>query len=111
MCLKYANRLTDEQLKEIYQLFLCEDERIVYLDISRYDDEICLDGKIEIPEFEEEYLKVNPHATLVVDNDYVLSDYNVHHSGNLNEIYRKYMLKTFGADYALDFLFNYMLAN
>ena len=111
MCLKYANRLTDEQLKEIYQLFLCEDERIVYLDISRYDDEICLDGKIEI---EEEYLKVNPHATLVVDNDYVLSDYNVkiyHHSGNLNEIYRKYMLKTFGADYALDFLFNYMLAN
>ena len=111
MCLKYANRLTDEQLKEIYQLFLCEDDKIILLDISRYDDEICLDGKIEI---EEEYLKVNPHATLVVDNDYVLSDYNVkiyHHSGNLNEIYRKYMLKTFGADYALDFLFNYLLAN
>ena len=111
MCLKYANRLTDEQLKEIYQLFLCEDDKIILLDISRYDDEICLDGKIEI---EEECLKVNPHATLVVDNDYVLSDYNVkiyHHSGNLNEIYRKYMLKTFGADYALDFLFNYLLAN
>ena len=111
MSLRYANRLTDEQLKEIYQSFLCEDEKIILLDISRYDDEICLDGKIEI---EEECLKVNPHATLVVDNDYVLSDYNVkiyHHSGNLNEIYRKYMLKTFGADYALDFLFNYLLAN
>lgn len=111
MSLRYANRLTDEQLKEIYQSFLCEDDKIVLLDISRYDDEICLDGKIEI---EEECLKVNPHATLVVDNDYVLSDYNVkiyHHSGNLNEIYRKYMLKTFGADYALDFLFNYLLAN
>ena len=111
MCLKYANRLTDEQLKEIYQSFLCEDDKIILLDISRYDDEICLDGKIEI---EEECLKVNPHATLVVDNDYVLSDYNVkiyHHSGNLNEIYRKYMLKTFGTDYALDFLFNYLLAN
>ena len=111
MSLRYANRLTNEQLKEIYQSFLCEDDKIVLLDISRYDDEICLDGKIEI---EEECLKVNPHATLVVDNDYVLSDYNVkiyHHSGNLNEIYRKYMLKTFGADYALDFLFNYMLAN
>lgn len=111
MSLRYANRLTDEQLKEIYQSFLCEDDKIILLDISRYDDEICLDGKIEI---EEECLKVNPHATLVVDNDYVLSDYNVkiyHHSGNLNEIYRKYMLKTFGADYALDFLFNYLLAN
>ena len=111
MSLRYANRLTNEQLKEIYQSFLCEDDKIVLLDISRYDDEICLDGKIEI---EEECLKVNPHATLVVDNDYVLSDYNVkiyHHSGNLNEIYRKYMLKTFGADYALDFLFNYLLAN
>lgn len=111
MSLRYANRLTDEQLKEIYQSFLCEDDKIILLDISRYDDEICLDGKIEI---EEECLKVNPHETLVVDNDYVLSDYNVkiyHHSGNLNEIYRKYMLKTFGADYALDFLFNYLLAN
>ena len=111
MSLRYANRLSDGQLKEIYQSFLCEDDKIILLDISRYDDEICLDGKIEI---EEECLKVNPHATLVVDNDYVLSDYNVkiyHHSGNLNEIYRKYMLKTFGADYALDFLFNYLLAN
>lgn len=114
MSLKYANQLSDRQLKEIYQSFLCEDEKIVYLDISRYDDEICLDAKIEIPEFEEEYLKTNPHATLIVDNDYSLTDYNVkiyHHSGNLNEIYRKYMLKTFGTGYALDFLFNYMLAN
>lgn len=109
MCLKYANQLTDEQLKEIYQLFLCEDERIVLLDISRYDDGICLNGKIEIPEFEDEYLKVNPHATLIIDNDYVLSDYNVqiyHHSGSLDEIYRKYMLKKFGTDYAVDFLLN-----
>lgn len=114
MSLKYANQLSDGQLKEIYQSFLCEDDKIVLLDISRYDDEICLDGKIEIPEFEDEYLNVNPHATLTVDNDYALSDYNVkiyHHSGNLNEIYRKYMLKTFGTGYALDFLFNYMLAN
>lgn len=114
MSLKYANQLSDGQLTEIYQSFLCEDDKIVYLDISRYDDEICLDGKIEIPEFEEEHLKVNPHATLVVDNDYALSDYSVkiyHHSGNLNKIYRKYMFDTFGTDYALDFLFNYMLAN
>ena len=114
MSLKYVNQLSDGQLKEIYQSFLCEDDKIVYLDISRYDDEICLDGKIEIPEFEEDYLKTNSHATLVVDNDYALSDYNVkiyHHSGNLNKIYRKYMLEKFGTGYALDFLFNYMLAN
>lgn len=110
MCLKYTNQLTDEQLKEIYQLFLCEDEKIVSLDISRYDDGICLNGKIEIPEFEDEYLKVNPHATIVTDNDYFLSDYNVkiyHHSGSLDEIYRKYMFETFGTSYALDYLFNY----
>lgn len=109
MSLRYANQLSDEQLREIYQSFLCEDDKIVLLDISRYDDEICLNGKIEIPEFEDEYLKTSPHATLVVDSDYALSDYNVkiyHHSGNLNEIYRKYMLKTFGISYALDFLFN-----
>ena len=114
MSLKYVNQLSDGQLYEIYQSFLCEDDKIIYLDISRYDDEICLDGKIEIPEFEGEYLKTNPHATLIVDNDYSLSDYNVkiyHHSGNLNEIYRKYMLKTFGTEYALDFLFNHLLAN
>lgn len=49
MELKYANKLNDEELKEIYQLFLCKDERLVCLDISRYDDEICLEGKIEIP--------------------------------------------------------------
>ena len=114
MPLKYANQLSDGQLKEIYQSFLCEDDKIVYLNISRYDDEICLDGKIKIPEFEDEYLKTSPHATLTVDNDYSLSDYNVkiyHHSGNLNKIYRKYMWETFGVGYALDFLLNHMLAN
>lgn len=112
MCLKYANQLTDEQLKEIYQLFLCEDDRIIFLNISRYNDEICLNGKIEIPEFEDEYLKVNPHATSIVDNDYDLSDYNVksyHTSGCFSEIYRKYMLERFGTDYAVDYLLNYKL--
>ena len=87
--------------------------RISFIILLRgWVSQILLDQDRE--KIEEEYLKVNPHATLVVDNDYVLSDYNVkiyHHSGNLNEIYRKYMLKTFGADYALDFLFNYLLAN
>lgn len=74
-----------------------------------------MDSRIEIPEFEKEhFIKVNPPARLIVDNDYSLSDYNVkiyHHSGNLNKIYRKYMWETFGISYALDFSFNYMLAN
>lgn len=110
MSLKYANKLSDGQLKEIYQSFLCEDEKIVYLDISRYDDEICLNGKIEIQEFEEKYLAENPDATIVVDNDYALSDYDVnifHHSGDLTPVYRKYMLEKFGTDYAVDYLINY----
>lgn len=99
MDLKYANKLNDEELKEIYQLFLCKDERLVCLDISRYDDEIFLEGKIELPEFEEEHL-----------NDYALSDYDVnifHHSGDLTPVYRKYMLEKFGTDYAVDYLINY----
>lgn len=110
MSLRYANQLSDGQLKEIYQSFLCEDDKIVLLDISRYDDEICLDGKIEIPEFEDEYLAENPDATIIADNDYALSDYDVHiyhHSRDLTPIYRKYMLEKFGVDYAVDYLINY----
>lgn len=38
MSLRYANQLSDGQLREIYQSFLCEDDKIVLLDISRYDD-------------------------------------------------------------------------
>ena len=40
MSLKYANQLSDGQLKEIYQLFICEDDKIIYLDIS---SEACLE--------------------------------------------------------------------
>lgn len=109
MELKYVNRLTDEELKEIYQLFLCEDEKIVSLNIFRYDDEICLEGRVQFPEYEEEYLDENPDAVIVVDNDFDLSDYNVrnyHLSGNCNSIYRKYMLGKFGEDYAVNYLLN-----
>lgn len=104
MPLKYANQLSDGQLKEIYQLFLSDDYKILALNIYRYDDTIFLEGKIEIPEFEEEYLAYNPEATIVADNDYALSDYNVkiyNHTGNLNKIYRKYMFDTFGTSYTL----------
>lgn len=110
MCLEYVNQLTDEELKEIYQLFLCEEDKIVSLKIFRYDDEILLEGQIQFPEYEKEYLDENPDATIVTDNDYALSDYKVkiyHHSGSCKAIYRKYMLEKFGTDYAVDYLINY----
>ena len=110
MELKYANQLTDEELKELYQLFLCEEDKIISLNIRRYDDEILLEGRIQFPEYEKEYLDVNPDATIVTDDDYALSDYEVkvyHHSGSCSEIYRKYMLEKFGVEYAVDYLLNY----
>lgn len=110
MCLEYANQLSDGQLKEIYKLFLFDEYKILDFNIYRYNDTIFLEGKIEIPEFEEEYLAENPEATIVADNDYALSDYNVkiyNHTGNLNKIYRKYMFDTFGTSYAVDYLINY----
>ena len=54
--------------------------------------------------------KVLEVFTIIADNDYALSDYDVniyHHSGDLTPIYRKYMLEKFGTDYAVDYLINY----
>ena len=108
MCMEYANQLTDEQLKEIYQSFLCEDDKIVCLNISRYDDEIILNGKIEISD-----LGAIPDATVIIDNDYYLEvniyDHHHFHSEKFNEIYREYMWERFGLSYALEFLFNHNL--
>ena len=54
MALEYVNQLTDEELKKIYQLFLCEEDEIVSLKIFRYDDEIILEGQIQFPEYEKD---------------------------------------------------------
>lgn len=114
MELKYANQLSDKELKEIYQLFLDEefldegdDEgvKIVSLDISRDDYEISLYGKIKIPDFDIAHLRVIPDKTIVADNDYYLEDYSVNVYSpreKLTSIYRKYMLENFGTDYAAD---------
>ena len=48
MCLEYVNQLSDEQLKEIYKLYLNDGEKILALNIDREDDKITLRGKIEI---------------------------------------------------------------
>ena len=97
--MKYANRLTDEELKELYQLFTDSDATIKELNITRGDDSVAIEGQIEIPEYEEELLKENPNATIITDDDYEIDDYNVkvfHHSGNCNLDYRKWMYEKFG---------------
>ena len=105
--MKYANRLTDEELKELYQLFTDSDATIKELSITREDNSVAIEGQIEIPEYEEELLKENPNATIITDDDYEIDDYNVkvfHHSGDCNLDYRKWMYEKFGNEYAKDYL-------
>ena len=105
--MKYANKLTEEELRELYLLFTDEGAKINELNIIKDDVSITLEGYVEIPEFEEEILKENPNATLIIDDDYELDDFNVkvyHHSGDLTKVYREYMYKKFGNEYAKEYL-------
>ena len=105
--MKYANKLTEEELRELYLLFTDEGAKINELNIIKDDVSIALEGYVEIPEFEEEILKENPNATLIIDDDYELDDFNVkvyHHSGDLTTVYREYMYKKFGNEYAKEYL-------
>ena len=107
--MKYANRLTDEELREVYGLFIDSDGKIKELNIIRDEHSIGLEGYVEIPEFEEDRLKEDANATLIIDDDYEITDYNVkvyHHSGNCTLDYRKWMYNKFGDEYARDYLFN-----
>lgn len=54
-------------------------------------------------------LKEDANATLIIDDDYEITDYDVkvyHHSGNCTLDYRKWMYNKFGDEYARDYLFN-----
>ena len=105
--MKYANRLTEEELRELYLLFTDEGAKINELHIVKDDYSIALEGYVEIPEFEEEILKENPNATLIIDDDYEINDFDVkvyHHLGNVTKEYREYMYKKFGNEYAKDYL-------
>lgn len=107
--MKYANRLTDEELREVYGLFIDSDGKINELNITRDEYSIGLEGYVEIPEFEKDRLKENANATLIIDDDYEITDYDVkvyHHSGNCTLDYRKWMYNKFGDEYARDYLFN-----
>lgn len=106
--MKYANRLTEEELRELYLLFTDKGAKINELNVTKDDCLIGLEGYIEIPEWEEEILKENPNAVVIINDDYELDDYNVkvyHHSGNVTKEYREYMYKKFGDEYAKDYLF------
>ena len=107
--MKYANRLTDEELREVYGLFIDSDGKINELNITRDEYSIGLEGYVEIPEFEKDRLKEDANATLIIDDDYEITDYDVkvyHHSGNCTLDYRKWMYNKFGDEYARDYLFN-----
>lgn len=108
--MKYANRLTDEELRELYQLFTDSDATIRELNITRYNTSVVIEGVIEFPEYDEEILKENPDATIFTDDDYEITDFEVrvfHHSGNCTPDYRMWMYKKFGDEYARDYLLNY----
>lgn len=107
--MKYANRLTDEELREVYGLFIDSDGKINELNITRDEYSIGLEGYVEIPEFKKDRLKEDANATLIIDDDYEITDYDVkvyHHSGNCTLDYRKWMYNKFGDEYARDYLFN-----
>ena len=106
--MKYANRLTDAELREVYKLFIDSNGTRNELNITKDDRSIALEGYIEIPEFDEKILSENPNATLIIDDDYEITDFDVtvyHHSGGCTFAYRKYMFEKFGNEYAKDYLF------
>ena len=77
--MKYANRLTDEELREVYGLFIDSDGKINELNITRDERSIGLEGYVEIPEIEEERLKEDPNATIIIDEDSYQSKFSIIH--------------------------------
>ena len=105
--MKYANQLTEEELRELYEILTDSDAIIKSFKIEKSDISISLLGNIEIPEYEEEILKEDPNATIIIDDEYEILDYDVilhHRGGNVTNDYRKWMYKKFGNEYAKDFL-------
>ena len=103
--MKYVNQLSNEELTEIYKSFMTTDDKFVDLSITRFDDEIVLEGHICIPEEDKEYADEDGYCE--IDEDYSITDYNAkafHHSGDMSKKLRKFLYKKFGVQYAEDFL-------
>jgi len=101
--MKYANKLTDEELTDLYKSFLGKDDEFVDLIITRDENSIALEGHIRIPDDEEDAI----NGMIEIDEDYEITDYNIkafNHSGNMTKLFREYMYKKFGSKYAKDYL-------
>lgn len=101
--MKYINKLTDEELTDLYKLFLGKDDEFVDLTIIRYENSIDLEGHIRILDNEEGAI----NGMIEIDEDYEITDYNIkvfHHSGDMTKLFREYMYKKFGSKYAKDYL-------
>ena len=105
--MKYVNQLTDEELKEIYSLFLCDGGKVVSLEITRCEDCIDLDGYVKEPDSDNQF--DTEDGFIEVEDNYSLTDYFVKtycHSGGsyCQKKFREYMYKKFKTKYAKDFL-------
>lgn len=105
--MKYVNQLTDEELKEIYSLFLCDGGKVVSVEITRYEDCIDLDGSVKEPDNDNQFDTEDGY--IEVEDNYSLTDYFVktyNHSGGLycQKEFRKWMYKKFKTKYAKEFL-------
>ena len=88
--MKYANKLTDEELTYLYKSFLGKDDEFVDLTITRDENSIALEGHIRILDDEEDAI----NGMIEIDDDYEITDYNIkafHHSGNMIKPFREYM--------------------
>ena len=98
--MKYANRLTEDEIFEIFKL--CSGNSVIQeLEIVKGKSSIELYGYIQIEDPE------NPEETIEVQDDYELTDFNVRvydHSGDPTYDYRKWMYNKFGEEYAKDYL-------
>ena len=99
--MKYADKLTDTELKEVFQSFMAGDEEFVSLEITRFDNDISLEGVVK---FQDDEM---PDEMIEVEDSYELTDFNVRvysHSGDVTKRYREYMYNKFGNEYAKDYL-------
>lgn len=105
--MKYVNQLTDDELREIYSLFLCDGGEVVSVNITKHDDCIDLCGIVREPDTDNQF--DTKDGFLELDDDYTLTDYYVkvyHHSGGVycQKKFRQWMYKRFKTRYARDFL-------
>ena len=104
--MKWTSKLTDDELREMYELLLHNEGKIVDIHISKGDCETFLEGHICIPEEYENDVRIIDRVYILTDF-YVRTGYLNDNNKDLSEIFREYMYKKFGDEYAKDYLFNY----